>query len=382
VSTYSQKLSLGCSVVNRKSRILVIWATLVCGIVLLLIGAEAYHYDWDWNLLVFRNRQIIAGLPTRVLCEAEMLLNRRADGNAKGYGCLVRQAVAVYKAEGDEYRRNLQGYTSSGDFLNYGLTKGEFPNPDTEGIPRVQYSGRLQYNPVTVANFALTQHGRYLRGDQTALQKFLSGANYLLRVQDSKGALRYQFAWKYFLNGETYEPGWTSGLAQGLALSVFARAYHLTGDKKYLDAGDKAFEFLVTPIDKGGLMDTVSDVDPSLAANVMFEEYLAKPSGHTLGGFMLSLLGLYDWSHVSISHASNARSYFDRGIETLKRILPYYDIGGFTAYDLGYITYHKNPYVNPSYHSAHVFLLYALASITDDVELSKYEKLWASYVPQ
>ena len=167
-----------------------------------------------------------------------------------------------------------------------------------------------------------------------------------------------------------------------MALSVFSRAYHVTGDERFLQAGDRALDFLVTPVSEGGVMDALGDVDPSLAGDIMFEEYVAKPSGHTLNGFMGSLLGLYDWSQVKTSRANQARSYFDRGVESLKRILPYYDIGGFTAYDLGYITYGKKPYVNPSYHSVHVYVLHALASITGDAELYKYEKLWASYVPQ
>src|SRR5947207_5545257 len=152
---------------------------LLFGTVFLLFGAEAYHYDLDWHVLMFRNRVRMAGLPIRVLCEGEVLLKTRTAKDAKPFACLARQAVAEYKAEGDRYTNNLQTYTSTGDFLNFGLTKGSFPNPDTNGIPRVRYGGKLQYNPVTIAQFALTMYGRYVRGDQAAFDNFLRGARQL-----------------------------------------------------------------------------------------------------------------------------------------------------------------------------------------------------------
>src|SRR5437867_6133623 len=82
----------------------VMYAALLCGSLLVLF-AEGYHYDWDWGLLVSRDRQIIARMPDRVLCEAEMVFHGRVDGSTKGYECLVRQAVAEYKAEGYRYKR-------------------------------------------------------------------------------------------------------------------------------------------------------------------------------------------------------------------------------------------------------------------------------------
>ena len=332
---------------------------------------------------MLRNRQMLSGLPARIRCEGEMLWGRKAASHAKPFECLARQAVAEYKSEGYAYASHLQDYASTGDFLNYGLNpQTDYSNFDGNGIPRVKYQGELCYNPVTIANFTLSMYGRNLRGDRAAGERFLKGANHLISMQDSEGAFRYLFPWKYYLTGRVYQPGWASGMAQGLALSVFARAYQLTNDRKYLNAGDKAFDFLVTPISKGGVMDTLGDVDSSLQGNIMFEEYVATPSGHTLNGYMYTLLGVYDWSRVSVDRGNDARSYFNRGIDTLKRILPYYDIGGFTSYDLGYITYRKKPCISVGYHAVHIYLLHALASITGEVEFTKYEKLWASYVQQ
>ena len=83
--------------------------------------------------------------------------------------------------------------------FNHGLNpETEYTNLDSGGIPRVKYGGELCYNPVTIANFTLSMYGRDLRGDRTAWEKFLKGADRLITMQDSEGAFRYRFPWKYY----------------------------------------------------------------------------------------------------------------------------------------------------------------------------------------
>lgn len=59
---------------------------------------------------------------------------------------------------------------------------------------------------------------------------------------------------------------------------------------------------------------------------------------------MHALLGQYDWSHVPALEQAEAGSTFTRGMQTLKRILPYYDVGGFSAYDMAHITQKADPF--------------------------------------
>ncbi|MDU6878641.1 MAG: cell wall-binding repeat-containing protein [Clostridium botulinum] len=68
-------------------------------------------------------------------------------------------------------------------------------------------------------------------------------------------------------------------------------------------------------------------------------------------------------------------------MKSLKQILKYYDIGGFTCYDLGYITKNREkPHIAVNYHGVHIYLLNALYSITNDRVLYDYYKLWKAYV--
>lgn len=300
------------------------------------------------------------------------------------YKPIVEEKLEEYHNNNLNYKVGICEYDYLGDYLNYGSIN-TYAAPqnvifDADGIPKVKYEDQYYYNPVTVAQYALTLYGKHLQGNDV-LQDFITAAEKLISLQDDSGAFRYSFPFRYYLSGEVYQPGWVSGMAQGQALSVFARAYSVTNDKRYLEAGDKSLEFLLTPVSEGGVMNTLEDLHPSLKKYITFEEYVANPASYTLNGFMFTLLGLHDWAQVSSGETKElAEQYFESGVDTLEKILPYYDIGGFSAYDLGHITYDAKPHAAPKYHAIHIYLLHALYSVTDNETLHEFEQLWASYV--
>lgn len=173
-------------------------------------------------------------------------------------------------------------------------------------------------------------------------------------------------------------------MAQGQALSAYARAYEVTKDKKYLLKGNRCLAFLLKPIDKGGTLANLKDIHPSLTNYYIFEEYPVDPSSLTLNGFLFTLLGLYDWWKITLTankkHALLAEKYFKEGIKTTKKILKYYDIGGYTTYDLAHVVYGMEPKIAGYYHAIHIYLLHALHSVTQEKVLDDYSKLWASYI--
>ncbi|HHM6324485.1 D-glucuronyl C5-epimerase family protein [Pseudomonas aeruginosa] len=99
---------------------------------------------------------------------------------------------------------------------------------------------------------------------------------------------------------------------------------------------------------------------------------------------MFTLLGLYDWA--TETNSAEADKLFKDGIETLEKILPYYDLGTFSAYDLSYITHSRLPYLQPRaphiaprYHAIHIAQLRALSSVTGDKFLSDRAEKWQGY---
>jgi hypothetical protein len=298
------------------------------------------------------------------------------------YRPIVEQSIKKYKETGQDYKQNICNYDHIGSYLNFAnkYSDTERFQPDADGIPMVKYGDKFYYNPVTTAQHALSLYNACLNG-KDVLHDFLTAADRLLEMQDESGAFPYHFPFKYAVTDDILEPGWVSGMAQGQALSVFARAYHLTNEERYIKAGNKSLKFLLTPVDQGGVMDTLEDLHPSLHEYIIFEEYIADPATYTLNGYMFALLGVYDWSQISSGEEQKlSADYFNRGVKTLEKILPYYDIGGFSAYDLSHITYNKKPHIGINYHAIHIYLLHALHTITNNETLHEYEQLWASYV--
>lgn len=270
---------------------------------------------------------------------------------------------------------------SYGRVRTYGV--GEEMQYDDDDIPMINY-GTYEYNPLTIAQYALTVYGRYLHGgDEADRERFLEVMEGLLKRQDEDGAFRYMFTWEYHLGEEPFEPGWVSGLTQGVALSALARAYDLTGDERFREAGDVSLEFMLTPISEGGTLTTLEDLAPELANYVFISEYPHDPVYYTLNGFMYSMVGLYDWADVMAGTpgADLAARYLECTTKTLELILPLYDVGGFTAYDLAQVMLGaESTNLNPHYHAVHIYLLHALDSIEENARFKMFEERWAEYV--
>lgn len=295
-------------------------------------------------------------------------------------------SAEAYRKDGLDASARSQKYTSSGDYLNYGKTVTHRPSAtmklDEQGVPMVFQAGKFNYSAGTVAIAALAEHGRYtVSGDST---KFFIMANKLLSLMGPDGALRYSYPYRHYTAIQSLAVGWTSGMDQGMALSVYARAYELSKDKKWLNAGNLAYKFLQTPYPDGPKSD-LGDLDKTLSGRTFYLEYPTEPNVYTLNGYMFTLLGLYDWAEVAGS--SEAKASFKEGIEVLDKVLPYYDMGTFSAYDLSYITYSRLPFLIPRpphlvprYHAIHIAQLRALWSVTDDKTLKETAERWDSYV--
>jgi heparosan-N-sulfate-glucuronate 5-epimerase len=287
-----------------------------------------------------------------------------------------------------------KSYTASGPYYGYGETRKYVPGTqsgrfkvDDEGFPLVRYGDGYHYNPVTLAQQALAE---YSRKDGPS-ERFLRVADRLIAAQGGDGALRYDFPFLKYATGEMYQPGWVSGMAQGQALSVFARAYFLTGDDRYKIAGDAALTFMLRPFEEGGVLGNLEGlaklglVDKGSAEAPFIFEYPQTPAVYTLNGFMFSLQGLSDWADLTGS--SIAKLAFEQNLNTLTKILPLYDLGSFTSYDLSFQTVplglsgkRRLPHINPAYHAVHIEQLWALHAVTGLDDLAITADRWHSYI--
>lgn len=297
----------------------------------------------------------------------------------------VTSGLKYYKDWNVKYSGDLK-YEPLKDYFNFSSTREYHVSATTKfdgnGFPLVSWFNTFYYNPVAICPYALSQHGKYLQGENTK-QNILGCADFIVDNINLDGSLRYPVEYYHY---QSLNPGWTSSMAQGQALSLLGRAYMLSYDKKYIYAGNMILNYLLTPVLKGGVMDTLDSLDPPLKDYIFFQEYVTKPPSYTLNGFIYTLIGLYDWSSlpdgVNTQCSTLAREYFNKGLSSLKVILPYYEIGGFTSYDLMYITDKRQPTPSDFYHSVHIEQLDALYYITKDPFFSNIRDIWKSYVPQ
>lgn len=297
--------------------------------------------------------------------------------------------ATAYVEAGRNASLRSQDYAAGNNYLNYGTTmlfsESERLKRDQRGIPMIKYGEEYYYNVVTVAEFALHKHGAALAG-RGSMEEFFVPLNKLIEMQAGNGGWIINYPYRHYTERAAYRrPRYGGAMGPGLALSAFARGYQETGDAKYLEAGNRALDFMTIPFPYGPKT-SLNHLDPSLSEYVFFLEYMTNPHVYTLNGYMFALLGLYDWSVIAKSE--RAGELFKKGITTLEHILPYYDIGTFSAYDLSYITHGLlQPYLEPrlphvaaSYHAFHIAQLRALASVTGSPILSAYAEKWQSYV--
>lgn len=113
-----------------------------------------------------------------------------------------------------------------------------------------------------------------------------------------------------------------------------------------------------------------------------FEEYPTTPGTYVLNGFLYSLIGLYDFAQVSNSQLgeNDSAALFSIGLESLRILLPLFDTGSGTFYDLRHLGLKTAPNLARwDYHSVHIYLLKWLYIITKDEFFNETANRWASY---
>ena len=116
--------------------------------------------------------------------------------------------------------------------------------------------------------------------------------------------------------------------------------------------------------------------------SLLFTTPVAVPPSFVLNGFIYSLIGLYDvMSLAPKDSVGDAQLLFDQGMQTLKKLLPLYDTGSGSVYDLRHFTLGLAPNIARwSYHSTHINQLHLLSTIDSDPILSSVAERWTGYM--
>lgn len=337
-----------------------------------------------------------------VVVEKEVLVPIVEDRNTRfvdvqpDYSDDLRALIATRIADYKEARyqtayREADTYSSQSSYLGYGVA-GRSCFDRMVGNRRINEQGivavmtpqdGIKTNPVLSAQCGLQEYFKQNRQLTDIVQAYIDD---LMANQSAVGAFLYDYNYKY--GEEILEPGWVSGMAQGQVLSFFTRVLQDNDMPEVYDSAQRAFEYLVTPIEQGGTMSTLKDIDESLADYIYFEEIVSKgeTQSHILNGYIFSMLGIYDWWQVQPDATEGthyqAKLFFEASVKSLAKTLPYYDAIGFSYYDIWHITNeNKRPNLaRAAYHYTHIYLLEAIWAITNDIQIGYFLRRWSADV--
>ncbi|KHJ44356.1 D-glucuronyl C5-epimerase [Trichuris suis] len=205
------------------------------------------------------------------------------------------------------------------------------------------------------------------------LDNFFDTANWLVENQDSFGGWPVPVKRVFASNLLSLEPGWYSAMAQGHAMSVLCRAFLLTKEQVYLLAARRAAEIFARNASSGGILNYFLNTVP------WYEEYPTIPGTFVLNGFIYSLIGLYDLMTCT-KNDQKVSELYRRGLQSLNALLPLFDTGSGSLYDLRHVALQTAPNVARwDYHSVHIFQLLWLYAIEGDKLYSTTADRWIRF---
>jgi len=183
------------------------------------------------------------------------------------------------------------------------------------------------YFPISIGQLGLAIFHTFLNSnkieDKNRFLKFVDWFYDSVTIDHKLGAL-----WLTEVPLPQYKnPGpWQSAFTQSRAISILLRGYQLTDDEKYSDLAEKALLPFTLPVAEGGVT-SYTEYGP------FYEEYTADVPTLVLNGMIFSLFGVMDFIRV-FPENKLARKIYDDGISTLINILPEFDLGFWSRYNL------------------------------------------------
>jgi hypothetical protein len=161
-------------------------------------------------------------------------------------------------------------------------------------------------------------NGYYLSGHENANLHQLLGEVLPLATKRAGG-----IAWEYLFQFDGGRPPWTSGLSQGTALQVFARAWSRFKEPALLTAAQQALGIFQTAPSTG--------VQVKTPAGSEYAEYTYAPSDRILNGFLQAVVGIYDYTQITKDPLG--LKLFEAGDAEARAETPHYDTGAWSLYD-------------------------------------------------
>lgn len=225
----------------------------------------------------------------------------------------------------------------------------------------------LSYHPTRIAQFALHRFGLWHANcDLTAKADFFAQARWLRDHQLPGGVYRFEFPWTKY----GAEPGWSSAMAQGEAISVLLRAHAYEPSQAYGDAAMRAVEPFRRDVTQGGVV--WQD-----GGDLFFEEIANDSAAHVLNGCIFALWGV--WELWKCSDAQGLGDLVERCALTLRRWLPRFDTGWWTLYSLMLSAGGRPHVATLKYHQFHIAQMAVLFAMLGQPAFKDAAGRWDAY---
>lgn len=197
---------------------------------------------------------------------------------------------------------------------------------DENGVPYFPRPEGKHYSPVNIAQFGFILDTEFREtNSQVTFQQLKACCE---KLEEISTITTHGRAWFYHVPDEKYniKPPFASAMAQGEIMSLFLRFYEHSLDSKWIKFSEEAFEFMLVPVEDGGVCIYGPDEE------LWLEEFPSVPESKVLNGFVYALLGIVDLYRLTSNQ--KAKEMLDRCFFTLKRHIRSYDCGYWSYYDL------------------------------------------------
>ena len=227
---------------------------------------------------------------------------------------------------------------------------------ESEYIPKINTEAGLTIEfPISIFQYGLGAYDLYLDTNDTIyLQKFRLMCEWALEHQLDNGA------WDTF--SYIYPENPYSAMAQGEGVSLLLRAYIEFKKEKYLTASQKAIDFMMLPIEKGGTSVYKKE-------SLFLKEYTHRPV--VLNGWIFAIFGLYDM--FLLTKSEKVQELLDLTVRTLSEELGSFDNGYWSMYDNG------KTIASYFYHNLHIAQLSVIGKLFENNEANRFYDKWSNY---
>lgn len=227
-------------------------------------------------------------------------------------------------------------------------------------------------HPVAYAQYGITALGEYERtGNAAWLRSAVRQAEQLASMRTIRGdAWWFPYGFPWYYGDRALQPPWWSGMAQGEALSLFARLAQTTGEQRWQKAAHATWRSFTQPRSTTAPWSTMI-----LDGGLLFEEYAGNEKPLVvLNGHIFAIFGLYDYWRWTGD--DTVRSYLDGGAQQVLTMMPSIRKGGDVSYYCADRPFCATPrWQNQKYHVIHSWQLDTLARLTGDDRFAQWAQL-------